>query len=93
VISDATFRFATTLAAGWFDVAFQDAAWSPAIDEGPHGMAPWGAVLGTSSARWIWSFDANTPAAQKDAQETVYLRKTFYLDLAGAPTGAPGACP
>jgi hypothetical protein len=94
VLSDATWKLATALATNWFTVAFDDSAWVAAIDEGAHGIAPYGGVLGTSTARWIWAYDSNVDAAQKtDPPENVWVRKSFYLNLSGTVTGAPTACP
>jgi hypothetical protein len=94
VVTDATWRLATSLATNWFTVAFDDSAWVDAIDEGAHGIAPYGGVLGTSSARWIWAYNSNVDAAQKaDPPENVWVRKSFYVNLSGAVTGSPSACP
>ena len=94
VVTDATWRLATSLATNWFTVAFDDSAWVAAIDEGAHGIAPYGSVLGNSSARWIWAYNSNVDAAQKaDPPENVWVRKSFYLNISGAVTGAPSACP
>ncbi len=79
-------------AVGWFSPDFDDSAWFGPYDEGPHGMAPWGNVFGQSSARWLWSYDSST-AASKPADEFVYFRKTFYLDVGGAPSDTPPGCP
>lgn len=76
----------------WFEPTFDDAAWLGAVDEGPHGMSPWGAVFGTSDARWLWSYDSSA-AVNKLAPETVYFRKVFYLDTAGNPSDTPLTCP
>jgi len=76
----------------WFAPGFDDTGWFAPVDQGPHGMAPWGAVFGTSSARWLWSYDSST-AATKAAADVVYFRKAFYLDLAGVARDTPPACP
>jgi hypothetical protein len=93
VLSDASWKLSTTLDAAWFDPSYPEVGWIAATEEGPHGMAPWGSVLGTSSAKWIWSYDSNKPASQKTAQETIYVRKTFYFDMTGAVVGNVTACP
>lgn len=93
VLTDASWKLSTRLAADWFAPSFNDAAWSAPTVEGPHGIAPWGPVLGTSSAQWLWSYSSDLSVDQKPVDETVYLRKTFYLSTAGAPLDAPGTCP
>src|SRR5205823_4210808 len=92
VLSDASWKLSTTFAPAWFDPSSSDIGWVAATEEGPHGMPPWGNVLGTSSAKWIWWYDSNKPAAEKIAQETIYVRKTFYFDMTGAVVGSPSAC-
>jgi hypothetical protein len=76
----------------WFAPDFDDSAWHPPTDEGPHGMSPWGLVFGTSSARWLWSYDSST-AGSKPTNDLVYFRKVFYLDTNGIPKDTPPACP
>jgi alpha-L-rhamnosidase len=94
VLTDTTWKLSTTLVTDWFTVAFNDAAWVAATDEGAHGIVPYNMVLGTSSARWIWAYDASGDASTKtDPPESVWVRKSFYVNLAGAVTSTPNACP
>lgn len=93
VLSDATWKLSTTLVANWFEVDFVDTAWVAATDEGPHGITPYGNILGTSSARWLWSYDSNVPAASKPTMEQVWVRKTFYVGASGTVSSTPTACP
>jgi hypothetical protein len=93
VLSDATWKLSTTLVTNWFEVAFDDTAWVAATDEGAHGISPWGMVLGTSSARWLWSYDSNVPAASKPTTEEVWVRKAFYVSAAGTASATSSACP
>ena len=94
VLTDTTWKLSTTLVTDWFTVAFNDAAWVAPIDEGAHGIPPYNAVLGTSSARWIWAYDASGDASTKtDPPESVWVRKSFYVNLAGAVTSTPNTCP
>jgi hypothetical protein len=93
IVSDTSWKISSTMVASWFDVAFDDSAWTAAVDEGAHGIAPWGMVFGTSDAHWLWAFDSSGAASAKADVESVWLRKTFYVDLAGAPTSTPNACP
>ncbi len=96
LVSDAQWRVSSTAGdagLGWTDAAYDDSTWTFAIDQGPNGMAPWGAVLGASTApRWLWSYDSATVATKPD-QEDAYFRRTFYLSASGQAQNAPGACP
>jgi hypothetical protein len=51
-------------------------------------------VLDVSSAHWIWAYDASVAASAKtDPPESVWVRKTFYVNAAGAVTTTPTPCP
>jgi hypothetical protein len=93
IVTDATWKVATTLAAGWNTVAFDDTAWNAATAQGTNGMGPWGAVLGPSSASWIWSYASSGSAASKTTTETIYVRKSFYFTRDLVVSTAPSACP
>lgn len=93
LVSDGAWRASTTMASGWSDPTFADGAWGAAVEEGPHGMPPWGAVLGTSAARWIWSYDSDLPAGDKTTLERVYFRRTFYVAEDGTLSDLPAGCP
>jgi hypothetical protein len=93
IVTDATWKVSTALASGWNGVTFDDAAWGTATAQGANGMAPWGPVLGSSNAQWIWSFASNGSAASKATTETVFVRKSFYLTRDLAVSATPSACP
>jgi hypothetical protein len=94
VRSDSTWRVSDTLAVGWFDVAFADAAFVGAVEEGKNGVAPWGNVaIVDPDAKWIWTYDSNKDVSLKKNDETVYARKELYLDKTGDVATTPGACP
>jgi hypothetical protein len=94
VVTDTTWKLSTASATNWFAVDFNDAAWGAAFDEGAHGITPYGNILGASSARLIWAYDSNVDAAAKpDPPEHVFARKSFYVNVAGTVTTAPGTCP
>jgi hypothetical protein len=93
VLSDASWKLSPTLVANWFEVAFADTAWVAATDEGAHGIPPYGGILGTSSARWIWSYDSNVSTDLKPTTEQIWVRKTFYVDASGHVGATPTACP
>lgn len=78
--------------APWFAPAFDDSGWRVPTDQGPHGMAPYGPVFGTSTARWLWSYDF-AAAASKPVTELAYFRKAFYLRPDVTLSDAPPACP
>jgi hypothetical protein len=95
VVTDATWlRSPGGLETNWFAVDFAEANWTAATVVGTHGDPPWGAILGTSTAKFLWSYDsAAVDQTTKPDAETVWFRKSFYLDLGGAPQSTPGACP
>lgn len=81
VVSDATWtRGPGGLETNWFAVDFAEANWLAATVQGSHGDAPYGAVLGASNAKYIWSYDSGAvdPSAKPSA-ETVWFRKSFSL--------------
>lgn len=93
VITDASWKQSMVSTAGWEALGFAETGWLAAIEEGTHGGPPYNNVLGTSNAKYLWSYDsAAGDQAAKPASETVYFRKTFYVSQAGAPVASPGAC-
>lgn len=93
IITDATWTRGTTLVAGWEAVDFAETGWAAATVEGTNGDTPYGMILGTSDAKYLWSYDsAQVDVSTKPDVETVYFRKTFYVSQAGAPQATPGAC-
>lgn len=94
LVTDGAWRMSTILVTGWNGAAFDASGWSPVVDEGPYGMAPWGNVFGTpSTARWVWSFDSNLPANQKVVKQTIWIHRDFYVDVAGNVRDTPTPCP
>lgn len=92
VLTDATWRISTSQVDQWFSIGFDDSSWPTATDEGPHGEPPWGALFGTSSAHWIWSFDSSATSASKPVDQTVWVRSDFWFDREGSVTEGPSAC-
>ena len=92
VVTSSVTKVATSSVAGWTEAEFDDSAWAPATVLGPHGMAPWGAVLGTSNAEWIWTYDSNIPASQKPDTEPAFVRMNFYVHRDGRLSTVPDAC-
>jgi len=76
VVSDSTWKVATTVPTDWQQVTVDDSNWAAATAYGAYGVGPWyEQVAGfptDSSAQWIWSSNNN-------ADDTVYLRYTFTL--------------
>jgi hypothetical protein len=94
VVTDATWlRSPGGLETNWYAVDFAEANWTAPTVVGNHGDPPWGAILGTSDAKFLWSYHSGmVDQTTKPDAETVWFRKTFYLDLGGAPQSTPGAC-
>ncbi|HVZ71438.1 MAG TPA: hypothetical protein VHJ20_03605 [Polyangia bacterium] len=92
IITDATWRSSKTVASGWQGVLFDDSAWDMATVVGAHGDAPWGALLGASDAKWLWTAPIPTSTADKPDLETGYFRKRFFFGFDGEVSATPG-CP
>jgi len=99
VVTNASWRSAKTVpdvdagGSNWTAVDFDDSEWSAATEIASNGDGPWGAVFGTSAAKWIWSATVPADTADKPNLETAYARRTFYFSLDGATIGAAPACP
>lgn len=94
VVTDETWlRSPGGLETNWFAVDFAEANWTASTVVGAHGDPPWGSILGTSAAKFLWSYHSGmVDQTTKPDAETVWFRKSFYLDLGGAPQATPGAC-
>ena len=99
VVTSASWRTATTVpdvdagGSSWTAVDFDDSAWVAATEIASNGDPPWGAVFGTSAAKWIWSAAVPASTVDKPNLETAYARRTFYFSLDGTTIGATPACP
>lgn len=94
VVTDDTWRRSPGgLETNWFAIDFAEANWVAATLVGSHGDPPWGAILGTSTAKFLWSYDSGAvDQTTKPDAETVWFRKTFYVNAAGEPGATPGTC-
>ena len=101
VITDASWRTSMSVpdvdagagAADWTALNFDDSAWSVATEIASNGDPPWGAVFGTSAAKWIWSAPIPSDPSAKPNLETAYARRTFYFSLDGGSIASTPACP
>lgn len=96
LVTNASFRRSTALIADWTSLSFVEGAeWVAASEVGTHGDPPYGAVLGASEAKYVWSYDpaAESVQATKPPNETLHLRRVFYVGATGAPRDAPDSCP
>jgi hypothetical protein len=92
VLTDATWRSWKTAVSGWQGVLFDDSGWDMATVVGAHGDSPWGALLGTSSAKWLWTAPVAASTSDKPDLETGYFRKRFFFGFDGEVSATPG-CP
>ncbi len=96
VVTTGDWRLATNAPSSWYLTSFDDSSWQNAFDEGPYPEAPWGTVFAQfgidTQAHWLWSYDSNQPANAKVVQETVFVRRDFYIDASGHVTDAPSTC-
>jgi hypothetical protein len=93
LLTDASWRVRSSTVAGYETIAFDDSQWSQATEEVMHPGGPYGAIFGTSSAWWIWTYDAAIPASMKPIEESMAARRRFYVLRSGAFSDAPGSCP
>jgi hypothetical protein len=93
VLTTSAWRLSTKMVSGWETLQFDASAWGKATSEGKNGIAPYGSILGSSTAEWLWSYDSNEPETMKPNAETIWIRRDFYIDASGKPSDAPGSCP
>ena len=77
----------------WRALDYDDSAWSAATEIATNGDPPWGPILGTSTAKWIWSKAVPPDTANKPDLETTYARRTFYFSLDGTTISSTPGCP
>jgi hypothetical protein len=90
-VSNHRTKVATASTAGWTEPLFDDHAWIEATELGPDGQAPWGPIIGASSAQWIWTYLPGS-LASKPVEESIFARMTLYLLPSGQISDQPG-CP
>lgn len=93
VVTDDTWKVSPTEALNWTALEFDDSSWVGATEIAAHGDGPWGSVLTTTSAMWIWSAPVPVSTSEKANIETTYARRTFYFDFDGGTTTNQAGCP
>ncbi|HEY6559910.1 MAG TPA: hypothetical protein VI072_21650 [Polyangiaceae bacterium] len=93
VVTDDAWKVASTEAPNWTALDFDDSTWTGATEIAAHGAGPWGSVLTTTSAMWIWSAPVPASTSEKPNIESTYARRTFYFDFDGATTTSQAGCP
>lgn len=91
--TDTLWRVSPTLVAGWETEGFDASGWRHALNEGRDGIQPYGKLLGSDRAWWLWSYDSNKPVASKPNQETIWLRYDFWIEKDGTVSLSPVDCP
>jgi hypothetical protein len=93
VQTDKTWRTNKDERSGWPSTLFDDSGWDQATEIASHGDPPWGPLLGTSNAKWLWTAPVPDSTADKPDEEKAFFRKTFYFATDGTTlTDKPG-CP
>ena len=71
LVSNSSWKVATSAPEGWDTVGFDDSGWADATEHGAYGVAPWNTGVNgfptDSAAQWIWSDD-------NDGDDEVFLR-------------------
>lgn len=94
VVTDAAWRVSATEEEGWSDLDFDDSSWSATTEVASHGDPPWGSVLTTTGAKWIWSAPIPVSTSDKPNLETTYARRSFYFSYDGTSiVNTPGCAP
>jgi hypothetical protein len=93
IVTDKTWRSSKIERSGWPATLYDDSGWDPATEVGNHGDPPWGALLGTSNAKWIWSAPVPPSTADKPDAESAFFRKAFYFGTDGSTVIDTPACP
>ncbi|MEB2311672.1 MAG: hypothetical protein OZ928_07460 [Polyangiaceae bacterium] len=93
VLTDSSWRASKTSATGWNEVAFDDSTWMDATEVANHGDGPWGPVLTTTGAKWIWTGLIPDAVSDKPNLEDAYVRRTFYFDVTGSGITSQPGCP
>jgi hypothetical protein len=93
IVTDKTWRSSKVERSGWPATLYDDSGWEPATEVASHGDGPWGGLLGTSAAKWLWSAPIPVSTADKPDAETAFFRKTFYFGTDGTTIQDKPACP
>jgi hypothetical protein len=93
ILTDDTWKTSKVEASGWPALLFDDSGWANATVVGNHGDSPWGALLGTSNAKWLWSAPVPASTNDKPNLETAYFRKKFYFGTDGSTIASTPGCP
>jgi len=93
VVTDTAWKVSKTEEAGWTALGFDDSAWPAATAIAESNAPPWGAVLGATTAKWIWSAPVPDSTADKPNLETTWTRRTFYFSPDGTTITSTPGCP
>lgn len=82
----------------WLKGEFDDSSWAQAVEQVPYGAPPYGTftALGSpvpSGASWVWSYNNADASAPHTPEETVYLRRAFFMLRDGGLSFDAGSCP
>ncbi|MDB4982653.1 MAG: hydrolase [Myxococcales bacterium] len=93
LVTDGTWKSSKTERSGWPATLYDDSDWDAATVVASHGDGPWGALLGTSAAKWLWTAPVPASTADKPDLETAFFRKAFYFGVDGTTIATGPACP
>jgi hypothetical protein len=93
VMTDNSWKSSKIERSGWPAVLYDDSGWDQATEIANHGDGPWGALLGTTTAKWLWSAAVPNDVAAKPNAESAFFRKAFYFGTDGSTVIDKPACP
>jgi hypothetical protein len=93
LVTDETWKSSKTERSGWPATLYDDSDWDAATVVADHGAAPWGPLLGTSTAKWLWTAPVPASTADKPDLESAFFRKTFYFGVDGTTIASKPGCP
>lgn len=93
VVTNASWLVSDTEQTGWTSLEFDDSDWALATEVANDGDSPWGAVLGSSTAKWIWWTPIPVAVEDKPNLETTYARKSFFFSVDGKTLSDDASCP
>ncbi len=89
LVTNQAWRVSQTPGDEWTALDYDDSAWPFATEVASVGDGPWGNVLSSVNAKWIWFAPVPASTADKPNLESTFARRVFYFDFEGQPAEGP----